>query len=221
MRTTACAIVGSMLIGSAIAQERPEISGSLGDALKALPAGVELSTEQARALNSAALADGKLDPAEKAILERIAAGAAFSATANGSPVSLKPGGDAQRIAGLLARPGDMNPMWSDPEKFGDLVELSRWAQVSKDRATRFVGSRLLEAANQSDVFNGYSPFRTLLESKWAFVKSLPDADAREAGRQLLYDASVLVRNQIVQGGRSLPDAAFVWLNSEMFKDSIK
>jgi hypothetical protein len=220
MRAIICVMALLGAASPAFAQE-PQPPATLVEEVGALPIDQLLSAAHARALNSAALADGKLDAAEKAFLEKIAVGQPFAVNASGSQRQLKPKPEAQHVAALLARPADLGPMWSDPAKIGDLVEIARWAPVSRDRVARFAGGQLLASFNQSSIDNGYAPFKTLLEQKWSAMKALPDVAAREAGRSVLYDAAVLVRQQSVSTGAPLPDHTFAWLGTDETKASIR
>jgi hypothetical protein len=221
MRLAPVAVIMYGLAGAAVAQEPVVVTGVLAEAVKALPLAQPISSAHVRKLNGAALSDGKLDAVEKAFLEKVAMGQPFLVNAGGAKLELTASPEGQHVAALLSRPTDIGPMWVDPARIGDLVEYTRWAPVSRDRATRYVGGQLLLSFNQSTVFNGYGPLKTLLDQKWAAVKALPDPEAREAGRSMLFDAAMLARQESYTTTTPMPDHLFAWLGSEETKASIR
>ncbi len=221
MRLAPVAVIMYGLAGAAFAQEPVVVTGGLAEAVKALPLGQLMTSAHVRSLNGAALSDGKLDAGEKAFLEKVAAGQLFLVNAGGAKLQLTASPEGQHVAALLSRPADMGPMWAEPARIGDLVEFTRWAPVSRDRATRYVGGQLLLSFNQSTVFNGYGPLKKLLDQKWAAVKALSDPGAREAGRSMLFDAAMLARQESYTMATPMPDHLFAWLESEETKASIR
>jgi hypothetical protein len=221
MRLAPIAVIICCTAGAAFAQEPVVVTGVLAEAVKALPLDQPLTSAHVRKLNGAALSDGKLDAGEKAFLEKIALGQSFLVKAGGGQQQLAASPEAQHVAALLSRPADMGPMWMEPARIGDLVEFTRWAPVSRDRATRYVGGQLFLSFNQSTVFNGYAPFKTLLDQKWAAMKALPDPEAREAGRAMLFDAAMLARQESYTTATPMPDHLFAWLGSQETKTSIR
>jgi hypothetical protein len=221
MRLASVAVIMCCMAGAAFAQESVVVTGVLAEAVKALPLGQPLTSTHARKLNGAALSDGKLDAVEKAFLEKVAVGQPILVNPGGSQLRLTASPEAQHIAALLCRPADIGLMWVEPARMGDLIEFTRWAPVSRDRATRYVGGQLLLSFNQSTVFNGYGPLKTLLDQKWGAVKALPDPEAREAGRSMLFDAAMLARQESYTTATPMPDHLFAWLASEETKASIR
>lgn len=209
-----------LFAGSAFAQEAVKVEGALADAVKALPAGQALNAAHARSLNSAAMGDG-LDPVERELFVKLASGQPFTASAGGSQLTLSADADAQRIAGMLTGVIDIAGMWNSPERMGDFVEMSRWAPVTWDATTKLAAQHFYQVRQLSNQANTYTPFRTLLDKKWEAIKALPDPDAREAGRAMLFKAVELMQEQNKKTYIELPGFVYLWLNSDETKASIK
>jgi hypothetical protein len=221
MRSIACIALAGALAGSAFAQEPVVVEGALADAVKSLAHGQTLNSGHARALNSAAMSSGGLDLGEKALFDKLATGGPVEVAIGGSNLILKPDADARRIAGMLTGKIDTPAIWADDARIGELVEMSRWAPVTWDAATLAAGGPLYAARLNSSQANSYGPFRILLDQKWKAIQMLPEADAREAGRAMLFRAVELVQEQSRKSYIELPGFVYLWLDSEETKASIK
>lgn len=221
MRLIACIALAGTLAGAGFAQEPVVVEGALAEAIMSLPLGQTLQSRHARALNSAAMSSGGLDLVEKAFFDKLAMGQPVEVVVGGANFILKADAGAQRIAAMLTGKIDTAAIWADDARIGELVEMSRWAPVTWDAATRAAGGPLYAARLNSNQANGYGPFRILLDKKWKAVQMLPEADAREAGRAMLFRAVELVQEQSRKTDIELPGFVYLWLDSEETKASIK
>lgn len=221
MRAIACFGLVCALGGAAFAQPTLKVEGELAEAVRALPHNQILTGKEARALNSAGMASGSLDLAEKSLFDGIASGQPVMVDSGDGQVTLRSNADAQRIARMLTGKIDIGAMWTDPARMDELVEMSRWAPVTWDATTRAAASQLYLARRKSDQANSFGPFRILLGEKWDAIKALPEADAREAGRAMLFHAVELVQEQNRKTYIELPGFVYLWLNSEETKASIR
>jgi hypothetical protein len=144
-----------------------------------------------RATITALMENGKIDAGELDFLREVAAQAPFVLTIPGSPggLSVPPvSDDAVGLARLLISPPNMHTLWhGDAEKTGQLVEISRWGPLARQRVANFFGSKLYDAWGQSNLLNAFSPFVDSLGREWNAVKTLSDPAAVRAGKELLIE----------------------------------
>ncbi|RYD96498.1 MAG: hypothetical protein EOP50_06565 [Sphingobacteriales bacterium] len=150
--------------------------------------------------------NGKIDAGELDFLREIAAQTPFVLTIAGSPrgLSVPPASDdAAALARLLISPPNMHTLWhGDAEKTGQLVEISRWGPLARQRVANFFGSKLYDAWGQSNLLNEFSPFVDSLGREWNAVKALSDPAAVRTGKELLIEGCEIAKQKVVDDGKA-------------------
>jgi len=163
------------------------------------------SKEQMRATITALMENGRIDAGELDFLREVAAQTPFLLTIPATPggLSVPPASDdAAALARLLISPPNMHTLWhGDAQKTGQLVEISRWGPLARQRVANFFGSKLYDAWGQSNLLNAFSPFVDSLGREWNAVKALNDPAAVRAGKELLIDGCAIAKQKVVDDGK--------------------
>lgn len=167
----------------------------------------------ARDVAAAVALDGKIDAAERDLLEeltqrnvRTVSIGRGAAPAGDQRVMLYPAsGEARQVLVLAIDPA-LETAWASPRHgWGELL-----ARAATDRAhvRRYLVVKLTERASESNMANRYKPFRDLISELHVDAGLAPGSDA-QAARALLFEAAQETDRAVAD---KLPDFLYNWVN---------
>ena len=172
-----------------------------------------LDVAGAREVAAAVALDGKVDSAERDLLEELTQRNVRTvsigrgvAPAGDQRVMLYPtSGEAQQVLVLAIDPALETAWASTRHGWGELL-----AKAGSDRAhvKRYLVTKLTEKANESNVANRYKPFRDLISELHVDAALAPGSDPA-AARALLFEAAQETDRAV---GGKLPDFLYNWVN---------
>ncbi|MBS2037971.1 hypothetical protein JST97_23495 [bacterium] len=169
--------------------------GRLSDLLSEVVEAGQWSKSQASALLALLVADGKLQPQDTDLLEKLSTSPEpVKLSAEGREYVLPcPQGEARNLLGLLAKPPNLNVLFEgSPEQFGQIVDLSCITPALHDRVGQFLITRLLQVLQESSLSNAYAPTSGMLALMVRKCDQL-DEERRKAGRLLIWQCCAGMR----------------------------
>lgn len=180
-----------------------------------------INVAQANAIRDAVMADGKLDAAERDLLDELTSDRtrAITVIKAGSaqpPVTVMFGsssGQSKQIHRDTIYPSvDFAKAWNDGEQGWKIfaVEFAKGG-FNESRATAFVMGQLGKAWKESSVPNAYKPFRDTITRLHGYSAAQKGSGVKD-GKQLMYKSAAMVDWQEYD---RIPDFLYNWLKQPM------
>ncbi|MEQ1782208.1 MAG: hypothetical protein ABMA14_12660 [Hyphomonadaceae bacterium] len=116
-------------------------------------------------------------------------------------------GDVLAIAQMMGAVPNLNTLWRQPgEPTLQLIEISRWGKMAKDRITGFMANKLHASWISSTVNNAYSPFVGEFAGIKNALDGVTDAAVKREGKLLLKSAMEQVFVKCKEAGSPFPTA---------------
>lgn len=205
-------VVLAAMAAPAMAQEPPTLDGKAvlsGKAGEVLAGGVA-TKEQVRGLIVAAISDG-MSPEDSDFFREVAAGAAVNAVVDGTTMRVAPlAGDALALAKLIAAPPNLNTLYkAHGEPMLQMIEMSRWGDLGKNRVTGFMANKLYAAWTKSDVRNAYNAWVSEFSGINNAMGQIADPAVKTEAKLLFKSAMEQVFAKCKADGRE-PPALFLY-----------
>ena len=168
----------------------------------------------ANELKAAINKDGKIDDAERDLLEEMTQSQfrSITVTQEGSStakvVSYPVSGNAKKVLqDTLNPPLNLEDAWSKGNAgFNDIIKAYKKSPIEEARVTNFVSGKLAQAWEQSNMGNGYKPLRDMIGRLYGFSNST--GSDTNTGRTILYKSM----NQLDRNAKdSIPDFLYNWV----------
>ena len=201
----AAALLGANAWAQPVLDGKATATGAVGDALRQAMDSPGIQAEELRMLMRTMI-DRKQPPEDKDLLAELASGAAVQVTMDGRSVrvpALAP--DVLAIAKIMSAPPNLNTLWkSHGEPMLQLVEMSRWGDMAKNRVTGFMANNLFAAWTKSNVRTGYREWMAEFTVVQNAMDTIADPAVKTEAKLLLKSAMEQVFAKCQAAGKELP-----------------